>query len=117
MSKFCPICVLISSIWLLITIGLWLGFLESLGWQLAAAVAMGGSVVGIAYQKASRRWKVSVISLGLPVAYLLVSRINALSIGVEILLLSVFAYILFFRKEISQNRQTGELEEKLKNCC
>jgi len=46
----CPICTGVALTWFWILGGMYLDTLEPGRWSLVAAIAMGGSVVGIAYQ-------------------------------------------------------------------
>ncbi|MEK9175758.1 MAG: hypothetical protein AAB795_04205 [Patescibacteria group bacterium] len=115
--KICPICVAVSGTWLLIQIGVYGGLLMANNWILVAAIAMGGTVVGIAYQKQSLFWKSIVITIGMPVAYLFVTHINPLVIVLEIIILLIFAYMFFLKQGSTRNYNVRDLETKLKNCC
>ena len=79
---------------------------------------MGGSVVGISYQKQSMRWKSATIAVGMPAAYILVSRINALTVIASAAILAVLAYLLFSKRDPRlRNDDVRELEDKMKDCC
>ena len=81
---------------------------------------MGGSVVGIAYQRDSIRWRITTIALGMPLAYFLVTNIGGITIAFEIILLLGLAYFLFKRDDSADDKKSlraEELEEKLKKCC
>ena len=108
---------------------LWGG--EAGSWQLAVALAMGGSVVGIAYKseymfswgrKNPLLWKLTIIGIGMPLAYLAVNILNLKVFIAEVVFLLVLTYIFFVRTPerkiaAASNGQIKELEDKLKNCC
>ena len=130
--EVCPICAGISGSWLLLSAGIVFGLLEAGSWQLAVALAMGGSVVGIAYKSEHifswgrenpLLWKLIVIGTGTPLAYLTVSFLSFRVFIAEVIFLSVLTYIFFVRKQehkltiVASNNKIKELEDKLKNCC
>ena len=118
--KICPICVTVSALWFLITIGIWLRVLTDQNWRLLTALLMGGSVVGIAYQRNSFLWKVASIALGMPIAFLLIYDISLKTIVIEAALLLVLAYFLFVKRSFSESNndeRVSKLEEQMKNCC
>ncbi len=115
--KICPICVVVSGSWLLIQVGIYGKLLEAGNWTLPAAIAMGGTVVGIAYQRPSFRWKSLVIAIGMPLAYFFVTHISGLTMALEIIILLAFAYIFFLQKDSPDNARVNNLMDKIKNCC
>jgi len=130
--EICPICAGVSGSWLLLSAGISFGLLEAGSWQLAVALAMGGSVVGIAYKSEHMFswgrgnpmvWKLIVISIGMPLAYSAVSFLSFKVFIAEVIFLSVLTYIFFVRKQeyksvaAESNNKIKELEDKLKNCC
>ena len=74
--KICWICVTISSLWLVMS--------ALVAWHMAPfgvlglpiALLMGGSVVGIANQRYSLRWKITTIIIGMPIAFLLITNLT-----------------------------------------
>ena len=131
--EICPICAGVSGTWLLITAGIILGLLGADGWQLAAALAMGGSVVGIAYKSEHMfswgrenplLWKLIVIGIGMPLAYLAISNLSLTVFIAEAVLLLFLTYVFFVhgidrhgRDNKSLPSQVEELEKKMKECC
>ena len=115
--KICPLCVVVSGVWLLIQAGMNAGLLIGEHWILVVALAMGGTVVGIAQQKQSLYWKSIIIVIGMPLAYFFVTHINRETILLEIIILLGFAYHLFVKPPSISNNHTHDLEEKMKNCC
>lgn len=95
----CPICAGVFGTWIWILIGIWIGRLEADNWKLIAALLMGGSVVGIAYQFESKvrigktlAWKILFIPTGFMLAYNLIYFYWSYSILLSI----IIAAILFF---------------------
>ncbi|HXK41049.1 MAG TPA: hypothetical protein VJ046_03060 [Candidatus Paceibacterota bacterium] len=129
--RICPICAGVSLTWLLILAGLNLGWLTADDWLLVAAIAMGGTVVGIAYQGEKRskwaadntmKFKVLVILTGFVLAYLALSFISWTIFWVAFAILGLVAYVYFVmpggtEKGVKDTVKIGEIEEKLKNCC
>ncbi len=130
--QICPICAGVSASWLLLTALILAGYLDADKFLAPILLLMGGSVVGIAYQGekslawAGRYpflWKITVIILGMPLAFWAAQGISSAMLLGEILLLSALAY-LFFIKPAGKAASAGEasdkiqdLEDKLKNCC
>ena len=82
------------------------------------ALLMGGSVVGIAYQRRSFRWKIATITIGMPVAFVLITNLTKVTILIELIVLLVIAYKLFVHKDNSDSKErVHELEEQMKQCC
>jgi len=104
-------------LWLALGAGVAWGYLSLQTFLAPIALLMGGTVVGIAYQRDSLRWKTLVILFGMPLAYLLVTNLNKRTIIIEIVLLLAIAYALFVRKEPAYNKRILELEKKMKDCC
>ncbi len=117
--KICKICASVSLAWILLTIAIWQKILVSPNWITFTALLMGGSVVGIAYQKKSFFWKAVVIICGMPLAFIFVTNISAPIIIVEITILAFFAFYLFVKKDNGEgeNKTTAMLEKEMKNCC
>ncbi len=115
--KICPLCVAVSGIWLMAQIGIYLGLLKSSNWILVIALAMGGTVVGIAYQKQSLYWKSIVIAISMPLSYFLVTHINQLTIISEIIILFIFSYLFFWKLEPADKSNVRDIKEKMKDCC
>jgi hypothetical protein len=131
--RICPICAGVSLTWLGILAGITVGVLEAGSWKLFAAIAMGGTVVGIAYQGERKypelaknifQWKVPVILAGFLFVRWSLENIGWFSLGIELVILGMVFYWYFLRrstKEAMRENKTAtkvrELEKKLENCC
>lgn len=127
--RLCPICTGVSGTWIWILIGIWTGWLEADSWKLIAALAMGGSVVGIAYQVEKRIgseramvWKMFFIPAGFVAVY------GAISMEWWLLLISaavISFLLLIFLKKPNNIKKADEkdgsrveyLEKEMENCC
>ncbi|HEY4497320.1 MAG TPA: hypothetical protein VJC20_00985 [Candidatus Paceibacterota bacterium] len=145
--RVCLICAGVSGTWLWIITGINSGWLEADGWLLIAAIAMGGSVVGVAYQfekrlhphRSTLLWKMIFIPAGFAAAYSILAQW-----WIVFLVMAIFLVILVLRfaplenasrtgfaetpwsevhnKKIaaeSELRRIGreELAKKMKDCC
>lgn len=122
--KICPVCAGVAGTWFWILAGLLIGWLEAESWQLIAAIAMGGSVVGIAYQLEKRLIKESAgplfklffVPAGFFAVYSLIT-----SSWLRILAAAVFMaliVLLFSKKSKSQDAERiKDLEKELEDCC
>lgn len=80
-SAICPVCAGVAGTWFWIVVGMYFGVLQAESWKLIAAIAMGGSVVGIAYQAEKRLasrcspmlWKMLFIPTGFVLVYSVLS--------------------------------------------
>lgn len=124
--KICPICVGVSGTWLWILFGIYIGLLEAESWKLVAAIAMGGSVVGIAYQIEKRLppnrslllWKMLFIPAGFAAAYGILSyRRDTFFAAVIFLVILTLYFIEKPRRRPSNEKKLEELENKMKQCC
>lgn len=116
--KICWICVTIS--------GLWFVMSALVGWhimpfevlQFPIALLMGGSVVGIAYQRHSLRWKITTIAIGMPSAFVLITNLTKIAVFIELIVLLIIAYKLFVRSDNNGSKErVHELEKQMKQCC
>ncbi|MBI2042040.1 MAG: hypothetical protein HYT20_03415 [Candidatus Nealsonbacteria bacterium] len=124
--KICPICAGISGTWLWVISGLYLGWLDAENWRLFAAMGMGSSIVGIAYQlekkisnKSLLLWKTLFIPAGFAAMYgALMQKFDILSGGLIFLLIIVTVFLLPVAEKSKQNQtKIQELKNKMKNCC
>lgn len=130
-NTICLICVAVSSLWFTFSIGIAWGFLSPLVFLIPTSLLMGGTVVGIAYlgekrfswaAKNPQSWKSSVLLIGMPMAYILVSRLSKLTVLIELIILLNLAYLLFIKTskphqaEKSDN-QLGKIEKQMEQCC
>ncbi|MDO8574921.1 MAG: hypothetical protein Q7R61_01460 [bacterium] len=128
--RVCPACVGVSMTWFLISFAVWLGWLNFLEYQLAIAILMGGTAVGIASQAEKKfpkfadnifLFKIPIIFGGFLLAYWGVSRVTLNSLLSEAVVLTVAAYVLFIRKSKVNNFMTSKtvdkLKEKMEKCC
>lgn len=126
--RICPICAGVSGTWLWIVAGMYFGWLETEGWQLIAAIAMGGSVVGIAYQMEKYLsewcspvlWKMLFIPTGFVLAYSILlwwwaGAVVSASLCV-VWLLSCWKKLHRITAQ-SEDVKVKELENKMKNNC
>ena len=126
--NICPICAGVAGTWLWLLVGMLTNQLPITNYQLPAAILMGGSVVGIAYQTEKRLpanrspflWKTLFIPSGLLTVYGLAS-FQSLLFSAGAILTLIIAISSFWRfgkrgtKE--ENEQVKDLEDKMKNCC
>ncbi len=127
--KVCPICVGVSGTWTWILIGIYFGSLETENWKLMAAILMGGSVVGIAYQLAVKirpekvmAWKVLFIPAGFILAYnLIYFSWVYLTLSAAIIFLLLLIFLIWPVSSIVHSKNNSQniegLEDKMKNCC
>lgn len=134
--KICPICVGVSGTWIWILAGISSGQLPAENWILLAAMAMGGTVVGIAYQGEKRfdwakqsifRFRVPIMVIGFPAAYWVVNNVGWVSLAAALAILSPVFYLYFIAPYGNKPQgkiqggngaeKIAELEEKLKSCC
>lgn len=118
----CPICAGVSGTWL------WMLGLYGLGYQVdlgIAAMLMGGSVVGIAYQlekklptgKSALLWKTFFIPAGFVAVYGLISS-QLVMAAASLAVAGAIAWA--FLKTPGIKQPTGKVEElkkKMENCC
>ncbi len=133
-NTICPICVGVSSLWLLMSAGMVWGYLASPVFLVPVALLMGGTVVGIAYlgekqyrwaARHAQAWKMLVICSGMPLAYFLVTHLANLTIIAEFFLLLIIAYFFFLKRSRSHiageasegNGRIREIEEQMEQCC
>lgn len=123
----CPICAGVSGTWLWVLAGIYVGLLEAGSWSPVAAIAMGGSVVGIAYQVEKRLpsnrspflWKALFIPAGFVAVYSVISYWWSVFAITTIFLI---IFWLFFSRERGNhaghgNKTVEVLREKMKDCC
>lgn len=130
--KICPICVGISGTWLLILFGIYLGWLEADSWKLIAAIAMGGTVTGIAYQGEKRfdwaaksifYFRVPVILIGFIFVWWAVNNLSWQALILWVIILAAVTYIYFISpalkifSESGDPRKVEELRKKMEDCC
>lgn len=123
----CPICAGVSATWFWILAGITSGLLDAEEWSLVAAIAMGGTIVGIAYQVERRLapgrsqllWKTLFIPTGFVAAYsLLQATYFAAAVSAGLLALIAFSFLRPPRKVSSeQSARAADLEERMKHCC
>jgi len=134
--NICPICVAISSLWLMMSAGVAWGYLGLPIYIVPISLLMGGTIVGIAYvgEKKCRwasnnqlLWKTLVIAGGMPIAYQLVNNLDKSAVVMEFILLVVIAYFFFIKRsynydigsseKLTDKNGLREIEEKMKQCC
>lgn len=124
--KICPVCTGVAGTWIWLIAGIFAGILPQAVYQLPAAILMGGSVVGIAYQlekklplqKSSILFKLIFIPTGFFTMYSLILS-QWLEFVFAILFLAIL--LLFFIKAPKNpakiNKNIEEIKNKIKNCC
>lgn len=136
-TLICPICAGVSLTWLWLLVAMWLGVIPYSQFVIPAALLMGGSVVGIAYQSAPHRppsltkftWLTWLVLAGFGLAYGLLT-LSWMIIGASGLLgLGLLLYGLLSRPQAkegrtflspakqSQAKTAQELEKELEECC
>lgn len=124
--KICPICAGVAVTWLWILTGIYFSLLDAEGWKLIAAIAMGGSVVGVAYQIEKRLppnrslllWKTFFITAGFAAVYSLISFWWAgLIVAATLLAVFILKFLAEPQGRAAKNKRVEELENKMKDCC
>lgn len=129
--NICPICIVVSGSWLTLSIGVVWGYLPAALYLVPIALLMGGTVVGIAYQGerkldwASRHnllWKILVVFLGMPIAYIFVTNPSKPVVIIELALLFLISYFFFIKRPIrsggsASDKRISDIEEKMEQCC
>ena len=124
--KICPICAGVSGTWLWVLLGIYAGWLEAESWRLIAALAMGGSVVGIAYQLERRLpshrspllWKTLFIPAGFLAVYSLIfSWWITAALALLWLLGVTVAFLRVFVHTRTEDTKIKELEKEMQKCC
>lgn len=126
-AVICPVCVGVSGTWLWIVAGMYFGWLEAESWKLIAALAMGGSVVGIAYQAEKRLasrcspmlWKMLFIPTGFVLAYSILSWWwTGVAVSAALCVVWLMSCIKRERHDAARDDAAVKmLEEKMKNNC
>ncbi|OGN27630.1 MAG: hypothetical protein A2941_01405 [Candidatus Yanofskybacteria bacterium RIFCSPLOWO2_01_FULL_49_17] len=124
--KLCPICIIVSGLWLLLSAGVAWGFLSEETYIIPIALLMGGSVIGIAHAGEKRflwpakhqtAWKAIVTALGMPTAYYSLTNLSKTVMAGELIALTIIAYLFFSVRGQTSNERVRELEDKMKQCC
>lgn len=130
-TNICPICTVVSSVWLIMSAGVAWGYLTASAFLIPIALLMGGTVVGIAYlgerkyswaAKNPQLWKSLAVLVGMFAAYILVSHISKLTVFVELIILITLAYLLFGKKFTpsqtkKSDNQLEKIEKQMEQCC
>lgn len=125
--KICPICAGVSGTWLWMLLGVVIGKLSLVSFQLPTAVLMGGSVVGIAYQlekklpknRSDLLWKTIFIPTGFAAVYEAVSLDWSLFSMMVALIGLIFLFFFRFGMEnhLSGSETVEKLEKEMEKCC
>ena len=129
--KICPICAIVSGTWLILSAGVAWDHLNLSAYLAPIALLMGGTVVGVAYQgekklywasKHPLLWKMLVVFLGMPIAYLLVNNLNKQIVIIELVSLILISYFFFVNRpakpgELKSNEKIRDIEEQMDKCC
>jgi len=130
--KVCPICGGVSLTWFLVLLGILVGYLSPMTYQLIVAVLMGGTVVGMAYQGEKRmnirpenflKFRTAIIVPGFILVYFALMNVSWLTLAIEAVVLAAVTYLYFILPQSEKGsspkneEKVAELEEKMKNCC
>ena len=116
--KICWVCVTISGLWFVMSVLVAWRIVPFEVLQFPIALLMGGSVVGIAYQRHLLRWKVATIAIGMPIALAFITNLTKITVFIELILLLIIAYKLFVHSNNNGSKEHAhELEEQMKQCC
>lgn len=126
-SAICPVCAGVTGTWLWIVAGMYFGWLDAEGWQMIAAIAMGGSVVGIAYQMEKRLslrcspmlWKMLFISTGFVLVYsILLWWWAGFAVSFSLCVVWLLSCIKKSQQDSARDSAAVKmLEDKMKNNC
>lgn len=128
----CPPCVGVAGTWIWIVVGIFIGLLDQKEWILIAAMLMGASVTGLAFQlekklpfrehlahKLPILWKTFFLPFGFLAAWSILARLWFL-LAISLLSL-LFLGIRFFRnphpERVSDEKKIEKLTKELDNCC
>ncbi|MBI4261948.1 hypothetical protein HY624_00290 [Candidatus Uhrbacteria bacterium] len=120
----CPICVGVSSTWIVLLGLLFSGFAID---TRVLAILMGGSIVGIAYKaephlvanQSPMLWKSLFIPIGFLLVYGVIDRAWSI-LGISAAVIAGIALWFFLPRTIHEDQRstrTKSIEEKMKNCC
>lgn len=124
--QICPICAGVSLTWLCMFLGMFLGKLSIVDYQMPTAILAGGTVVGLMSKleefikgKFILIWKTIFVVSGFMAVYGLVTREwKMLLVGVILDIAVTFIFKTYgIKKENSNPERLKELKEKMKNCC
>ena len=113
--SICPLCVIISGVWLLMSALVAWRVVSIAIFQLPIALLMGGTVVGIAFK--NQNYKKLIIAVGMPIAYLLITYLTKTVVAVEFVVMIAVAYLLFIKNGSADTKRIGDLEKKMEQCC
>jgi hypothetical protein len=125
--RICPICAGVFGTWLWILAGMYFGVLQDESWRIVAAIAMGGSVVGVAYKMekylslrcSPLLWKTLFIPTGFVAVYsVLLWWWLGFAISASLLAIWLLSCRRGSRRNaVQDSAQIEILKKKMKNCC
>lgn len=126
--KICPICAIVSLVWLVLSVGVAWGYIAGDNYIVLIAMLMGGSVVGIAFTgekrcgwaaKHPQLWKMLAVIIGMPIIYFALVNLSKTVVVWEIIVLIIIAYLFFVApsKRGETSEKVREIEEQMKQCC
>jgi hypothetical protein len=125
--RICPICAGVFGTWLWILAGMYFGVLQDESWRIVAAIAMGGSVVGVAYKMekylslrcSPLLWKMLFIPTGFVAVYsVLLWWWLGFAISASLLAIWLLSCRRGSRRNaVQDSAQIEILKKKMKNCC
>lgn len=117
-TKICPICVGVSSTWLVLSVGIVLGYLGVDRYLIPVALLMGGTVAGIALRSESLIWKTFIILLGMPLAYLAIMYLSVSVVIIEFIVMLIIVLFLFVKRAGGKDdSNVRKLEKQMEQCC
>jgi len=127
-TNICPLCVVVSGLWLTMTFGVAWGILSLDTLLVPISLLMGGTIVGIGYYGEKRcwwaashplLWKSLIIVIGMPLAYMFVSNLSKGLVVIVLFVLVLIAHFLF--KSPARNFGGAEsikkIEKQMEDCC
>lgn len=113
----CPVCIAVSGTWLTLSFLAAWEYVALSAFLIPISLLMGGTVVGISSRCRSLFGKAVVVLIGLPLAYFFITHLTKMVVALEFALLVIIAFIVFSNKDRKANRDVGDLEKKMKQCC
>ncbi len=127
----CAICAGVSGTWAWMLLGMLTGKLPITSYQLPAAILMGGSVVGIAYQLEDRvrqsrfvfAWKVGFMTVGFALVAAVIGRAWGIAGALLVTELGIVWWFLLspaipaVRPTQPRETRIAEIEKQMEKCC
>lgn len=116
--KICPLCLMVSGLWLILSAGVAWGWLAPAVWQLPIALLMGGTVIGVTNRVGALRRKTLTLGLGFLLAYLAVTHLSKVTFILELIIMCIIALLLFRRPDGTRlDPRVRQLAKQMEQCC